>query len=214
MARFSGNDIVNAANEWCITLRKHAYSNILKISHPKTESFSDKNSDIFHISAQNIDCGYSLEPPRFWAEIRKIMYTPVNPSFSIYKWGVRGPKLYRHVFVMTLFQTEHSISYKTAYAQRRLGSACAAAPAHQSLLCPPEDALDPSLHAKVTCILSLVTCVAIYSLVKILSHNALFYHLVLCKIYFKKINFYFNPRIILFQNANFEKNSILLLVNI
>ena len=26
--------------------------------------FSDKNSDIFHISAQNIDCGYSLESPR------------------------------------------------------------------------------------------------------------------------------------------------------
>ena len=26
--------------------------------------FSDKNSDIFHISAQNIDYGYSLEPPR------------------------------------------------------------------------------------------------------------------------------------------------------
>ena len=23
-----------------------------------------KNCDIFHISAQNIDCGYSLEPPR------------------------------------------------------------------------------------------------------------------------------------------------------
>ena len=23
-----------------------------------------KNSDIFHISAQNIDCGYLLEPPR------------------------------------------------------------------------------------------------------------------------------------------------------
>ena len=55
--------------------------------------FSDKNSDVFHISAQNIDCGYSLEPPRrdgsneyprsiFSAEIRKIMYTPVNPSFT------------------------------------------------------------------------------------------------------------------------------------
>ena len=66
----------------------------------KNWKFSDKNSDIFHISAQNIgvyiifhisaqniDCGYSLEPPRrkavltstqslcFWAEIRKIMYT-------------------------------------------------------------------------------------------------------------------------------------------
>ena len=26
--------------------------------------FQIKNSDIFHISAQNIDCGYSLEPPR------------------------------------------------------------------------------------------------------------------------------------------------------
>ena len=50
-------------------------------------------SDIFHISALNIDCGYSLEPPRlggsneypqsmFWAVIRKIMYTPVNP-----RWG-------------------------------------------------------------------------------------------------------------------------------
>ena len=46
-------------------LWKHAYSNMLKISPPKTESFSDKNSDIFHISAPNIDFGYLLElPPR------------------------------------------------------------------------------------------------------------------------------------------------------
>ena len=77
-----------------ITLRKLAYSNIKKISPPKTENFLIKNSDIFHISAQNIDCGYSSEPPRrggsneypqsmFLAEIRKIMYTPVNPSFTI-----------------------------------------------------------------------------------------------------------------------------------
>ena len=60
----------------------------------KTEIFQVKNSDIFHIFIQNIDCGYSLEPPRrggsneypqsmFWAEIWKIMYTPVNPSFTI-----------------------------------------------------------------------------------------------------------------------------------
>ena len=60
----------------------------------KTENFQIKNPDIFHISTQNIDCGYSLEPPRrggsneypqsmFWAEIRKIIYTPVNPSFTI-----------------------------------------------------------------------------------------------------------------------------------
>ena len=60
----------------------------------KTEIFQIKNSDIFHISAQNIDCGYPLESPRrgssneyqqsmFYAVIRKIMYTPVNPSFTI-----------------------------------------------------------------------------------------------------------------------------------
>ena len=53
-----------------------------------------KNSKFFHISAQNIDYGYSLEPPRrggsneypqsmFWAETRKIMFTPVYPSFPI-----------------------------------------------------------------------------------------------------------------------------------
>ena len=35
-----------------------------KFYHKKKWKFSDKNSDIFHISAQNIDCGYSLEPPR------------------------------------------------------------------------------------------------------------------------------------------------------
>ena len=81
-----------------MTLRKHAYSNIKKISPPKTENFQIKNSDSFHISAQNIDCGYSLEPPRrggsneypqsmFLAEIRKIMYTPINPSLP-YKSGV------------------------------------------------------------------------------------------------------------------------------
>ena len=41
-----------------------------------------KNSDIFHISAQDDPC--------FWAKIWKIMYTPVNPSFTIYKWGLNG----------------------------------------------------------------------------------------------------------------------------
>ena len=45
------------------SLRKHAHSNILKISPQKTESFQIKNSDIFYISAQKIDCEYSLEPP-------------------------------------------------------------------------------------------------------------------------------------------------------
>ena len=37
---------------------------MLKFSPLKKENCQTKNSDIFHISAQNIDCGYSLEPPR------------------------------------------------------------------------------------------------------------------------------------------------------
>ena len=60
----SSEDSDQAARIRKVTLRKHAYSNILKFSPPKNENFQIKNSDIFHISAQNIDCGYSLEPPR------------------------------------------------------------------------------------------------------------------------------------------------------
>ena len=30
----------------------------------KNENFQIKNADIFHISARNIDCGYSLELPQ------------------------------------------------------------------------------------------------------------------------------------------------------
>ena len=36
----------------------------IEILPPKTEIFQIKNYDIFHISAQNINCEYSLEPPR------------------------------------------------------------------------------------------------------------------------------------------------------
>ena len=75
-----------------------------KFYHQKNENFQIKKIDIFHISAQNIDCGYSLEPPRrggsneypqsmFWAEIRKIMHTPVNPSFNYIKVGFKGVKI-------------------------------------------------------------------------------------------------------------------------
>ena len=61
----------------------------------KNWKFSDKKTLIFsNISAQNLVCGYSLELPQwgssnkypqsmFWAEIKKIMYTPENPSFTI-----------------------------------------------------------------------------------------------------------------------------------
>ena len=35
-----------------------------KFYQQRNENFQIKNSNIFHISAQNIDCGYLLEPPR------------------------------------------------------------------------------------------------------------------------------------------------------
>ena len=77
-----------------MALRKHAYSSILKILPPKSENFQIKISDIFHISAQNIDCGYSLEPPRrggsyeysqslFMSRNKKNSAYPVKPSFTI-----------------------------------------------------------------------------------------------------------------------------------
>ena len=63
-----------------------------------------KNSDIFHISTLNIDCGYSLEPPRrdgsneyhklcFWAIIRKHNVYPCEPQFYYIKVGFKGVKI-------------------------------------------------------------------------------------------------------------------------
>ena len=60
----------------------------------KIENFQLKNLDIFLIFAQNIDCGYTLEPPRqggsnvdqqsvFWSKNKKNRYTPAYPSFAI-----------------------------------------------------------------------------------------------------------------------------------
>ena len=85
-------------------LRKHAYSNILKFYHQKIENFQIKKSDIFHIFAQNIDCVYSLEPPRrggsneypqsmFWAEIRKNNVYPCKPQFYCIKVGFEEVKI-------------------------------------------------------------------------------------------------------------------------
>ena len=77
-----------------LALRNHADSNILKILPPKTEKFQIKHSDISHISAQNIDCRYSLEPPRcggsneysqsmFMSRNKKNSAYPVNPIITI-----------------------------------------------------------------------------------------------------------------------------------
>ena len=60
----------------------------------KIENFVRKKNDIFLVFAQNIDCGYTLEPPcrggsneypqsMFWSKNKKNRYTPANPSFTI-----------------------------------------------------------------------------------------------------------------------------------
>ena len=57
--------------------------------------FQMKKVDYFLIFAQNIDRVPTLEPPQyeypqamFKSENKKTIYTPVNPSFTIYKSGV------------------------------------------------------------------------------------------------------------------------------
>ena len=81
--------------------RKHVYSNILKILPPKNENFQIKKSDIFHIFAQNIYCGYSLEPPRRGGsnEYQQYMFLSRNkkknrkPQFYYIKVGSKGVKI-------------------------------------------------------------------------------------------------------------------------
>ena len=82
-------------------------SNILKILQPKNGKFSDKkkkSDDIFHISAQNIDCGYSLEPPRrggsneypqsiFLSKKKKNNVYPCKPQLYCIKVGFKGVKI-------------------------------------------------------------------------------------------------------------------------
>ena len=63
-----------------------------------------KNSDNFHISAQIIDCGYSLEPPRrggsneypqsmFLSRNKKNNVYPCKPQFYYIKVGFKGVKI-------------------------------------------------------------------------------------------------------------------------
>ena len=70
----------------------------------KNRKFSDKNSDIFHISAQNIDCRYPLELPRgggsnaypqlmFLSRNKKNNVYPCKCQFYYIKVGFKGAKI-------------------------------------------------------------------------------------------------------------------------
>ena len=74
-----------------------------KFHHQKLK-VSDKNSDIFHISAQNIDCGYSLELPHrgssneypqsmFLSRYKKNNVNPCKPQFYYIEVGFKGVKI-------------------------------------------------------------------------------------------------------------------------
>ena len=86
-----------------IPLRKQTYSNILRILPPKNENFQMKNSSGFQISAQNINCGYLLEPPRrggsneypqsmVLSRNKKINVYPFKPQFYCIKVEFKGAK--------------------------------------------------------------------------------------------------------------------------
>ena len=75
----------------------------MKISPSKTENFQIKLI-FFHISAQNIDCGYSLEPPRqggsneypqsmFLSKNKKNNVYPCKHQFYYIKVGFKGVKI-------------------------------------------------------------------------------------------------------------------------
>ena len=75
----------------------------------KLNFFQIKNSDIFHISAQNIDCGCSLEPPRrggsyeyqhsmFLSRNKKNNIYPCKPQFYYIKVGFKGVKIIQACF--------------------------------------------------------------------------------------------------------------------
>ena len=75
------------------------YSEKLTTKKKKKKKNQIKNSDIFQISAQSIDCGYSLEPPRrggsneypqsmFLSRNKINNVYPCKPQFLLFKSGV------------------------------------------------------------------------------------------------------------------------------
>ena len=87
-----------------MSLRKHVYSNILKILPAKNENFQIKILIFFLFLLKNIDCGYLLEPPRrggsnkypqsmFLSRNKKNNIYPCKPLFYYIKVGFKGVKI-------------------------------------------------------------------------------------------------------------------------
>ena len=69
----------------------------------KNDNFHLKYFVHNHIFAQNIDCGYTLEPPNeypqsmFWSKNKKNVY-PCKPQFYYIKVGIKGVFVTRTCF--------------------------------------------------------------------------------------------------------------------
>ena len=92
---------------WCVLhhiTKTRLFKYTENFTTKKWQFFRKKNSDIFHITAQNIDCGYSLEPPRrggsneypqsmFLSRSNKNNVYPCKPQFYYIKVGFKGVKI-------------------------------------------------------------------------------------------------------------------------
>ena len=86
------------------------YTETFTTKKKKNKSFQIKNSDIFYNSAQNINCGYSLEPPRrggsneypqsmILSRNKKNNVYPCKPQFYYIKVGFKGGQNYIGMFL-------------------------------------------------------------------------------------------------------------------
>ena len=98
MGKHAGNEQMGRK----FSLQKHAHMINSNFFRSKIDNFQRKSFDIFLIFAQNIDCGYTLEPPRrggsneypqsmFWSKNKKIgIHVPLQTPIFLYKSGVQG----------------------------------------------------------------------------------------------------------------------------
>ena len=77
----------------------------------KIDNFQRKIFDIFLIFAQNIDCGYTLEPPRrggsneypqsmFWSKNKKNRYTLLHGHVLLMSTQVKDKQLFYSIIIL------------------------------------------------------------------------------------------------------------------
>ena len=99
---FQTDQFIDMQNTFIYPITKTCLFKYIENFTTKNGKFSDKNSDIFHISAENVDFGYSLEPPRgsneypqsmFFSRNKKNNVYPCKPQFYFIKVGLKRVKI-------------------------------------------------------------------------------------------------------------------------